>query len=65
MVVIGAAGWYAAHPELVARHVPIAIWMLAILVIVKCIVAVVAFRVALDRGLLEVRSIRGCSPSGR
>jgi hypothetical protein len=61
MILLGlivAGGWYVGHPELVPHHLPILVWMLAALVVVKCLVAVVGFRVGLDRGLLEVRSVR-------
>lgn len=57
IVVIAAVLWYAVHPELLVPHLPIIIWSAAVLVIVKSLVAALAFRVALDRGLIRARSI--------
>jgi hypothetical protein len=57
MVLIATGIWYAMHPVLLSRHIPILIWLAAVLVIMKCLLAAWAFRVAVDRGLLELRSI--------
>jgi hypothetical protein len=56
---IGAAGWYVEHVDLLPRHLAIAVWIMAILVIVKCVVAIVGLRAALGRGLIDVRSVLG------
>jgi hypothetical protein len=59
LAVIGAVGWYVEHVDLLPRHLPIALWVVASLVIVKGLVAVVGFRLALGRGLIDVRSVLG------
>jgi len=57
MLLISAGVWYGTHPNLIARDVPIVFWTAAVVLIVKCVVAGVAFRVALDRGLMHRHSI--------
>jgi hypothetical protein len=57
LTVIGAIGWYVEHMDILPRHLAIAVWIVAFLVIVKGLVAVVGFRVALRRGLIDVRSV--------
>jgi hypothetical protein len=50
--------WYPLHPEYLSRHLPIVIWAVAILAILKLLVSSIAFRAALHHGLLDPRSIR-------
>jgi hypothetical protein len=57
LTVVGAIGWYVEHMDLLPRHLAIAAWIVAFLVLVKCAVAIIGFRVALGRGLIDVRSV--------
>jgi hypothetical protein len=50
---IGAMGWYVEHLDRLPRDLAIAAWILAALVVLKCVVAVAGFRVALIRGLID------------
>jgi hypothetical protein len=55
MIAVGL--WLPLHPAYIPRTVPILIWLAAIIVLVKFVVSYLAFRVALQRGLLELRSV--------
>jgi hypothetical protein len=55
--IIAAGLWYPLHPEYVTRHLPIIIWLLALVVLVKAVAAGFTFRVALGRGLLHGDSL--------
>jgi hypothetical protein len=59
LALIGATGWYVEHVDLLPRHLAIGVWVLAFLVIVKCVVALVGFSAALGRGLIDMRSVLG------
>jgi hypothetical protein len=54
---IAAVLWYVTHLHQLSRHLPIMIWTLASLVILKSLGAAWAFSLALDRGLIRRDSI--------
>jgi hypothetical protein len=57
MSLIAAGLWFPLHPEYSPWLLSVLIWGAAVLVLIKFIVAFLACRVAIDRGLLEVRSV--------
>jgi hypothetical protein len=58
MCLIAAGLWCANHPEILVRIIAPLIWLVGALVVIKAIVALLAFRMVLRRGLLGVASIR-------
>jgi len=59
MCLIAAALWFGSHPESLVRIIPPLIWLAGVWVIIKALLALLAFRLALHRGLLRVQSILG------
>ncbi|MGC8643121.1 MAG: hypothetical protein ACP5XB_24950 [Isosphaeraceae bacterium] len=57
MGLVAAVLWVVARPERLHRLLPALIWAMAILVVVKLLLSVWAFRLAWRRGLLSARSI--------
>jgi hypothetical protein len=54
---ISAGLWLVEHPSALNRLLPALIWLMAIFVVVKLVLAILAFRLAVHRGLLSPRSI--------
>ena len=57
MGLIAAALWFASHTESLAKTVPALIWLAVGWAIIKAILAVLAFRVAVRRGVLRGESV--------
>jgi len=59
MCLIAAGLWCGSHPEILVRIIAPLTWLTGIWVIIKAILALLAFRLALSRGLLRVQSVLG------
>jgi hypothetical protein len=53
---IAAGLWCASHPESLVRIIPSLTWLAGVWVMIKALLALLAFRLALRRGLLRRRS---------
>ncbi len=59
MCLIAAGLWCGTHLEILVRIIGPLTWLTGSLVIIKAVVALLAFRLALSRGLLRVQSVLG------
>jgi len=57
MCLIAAVLWCASHPQRLARIIPPLLWLAGVWVLIKALLAFLAFRLALRRGLLRVASV--------
>lgn len=57
MGLLAAALWCGTHLEMIPQIIPPLIWLSAIWVLIKIVVALLAFRLALRRGLLTEKSV--------
>jgi hypothetical protein len=57
MLLVSAVLWVVAHPARFQQILPVLVWSMGILVLVKLIASLFVFRLALRRGLLSVRSV--------
>ncbi len=59
MCLIVAGLWCGSHPELLIRIIPPLTWLAGAWVIIKALLALLAFRLALRRGVVRVESVLG------
>ncbi len=59
MCLIAAALWCGSHPESLTRIIPLLIWLSGVWVVIKALLALLAFRLALGRGVLSAESVLG------
>jgi hypothetical protein len=59
MCLIAAGLWCGGHPERLVRIIPPLIWLAGVWVIIKALMALLAFRLAIRRGVLRVESVLG------
>ena len=59
MCLIAAGLWCGSHPEFLVRIIPPLTWVAGVWVIIKALLAFLAFWLALRRGLLRVEQVRG------
>src|SRR5208337_1270550 len=65
MCLIVAGLWCGSHPELLIRIIPPLTWLAGAWVIIKALLALLAFRLALRRGVLRVEAVPGFGSLGR
>src|SRR5208337_1939630 len=65
MCLIVAGLWCGSHPELLIRIIPPLTWLAGAWVIIKALLALLAFRLALRRGVLRVESVLGIGTLAR